>query len=157
MNTKTMEGLIGAGANMELVNTPMRVYKEARRKSDTATMERAMGYADELAGYADEYRLKAHEGTREESKESREEEERKRNEAIEKRREERKKLEERIDEVRADQETPEGTTVENKNPADEIVDTVEISEAGKAALENMMESSSVNANVVIGEKDNSME
>ena len=156
MNTKTMEGLIGAGANMDLVNTPMRVYKEARRKGDTATMERAMGYADELAGYADEYRLKAHDGTREEAKESREEEERKRNEAIEKRREERKKLAERIDEVRADRETPEGTIGESKNPVDEIIDTVEISEAGKTALENMMEAGSADVSAVIGEDDNSV-
>lgn len=156
MNTKTMEGLIGAGANMELVNTPMRVYKEARRKGDTATMERAMGYADELAGYAEEYRLKAHEGTREDVKESREEEEKMRNEAIEKRREERKKLEERIDEVRADRETPEGTIGESKNPADEIIDTVEISEAGKTALENMMEASSADISAVIGKDDNSV-
>ena len=155
MNTKTMEGLIGAGANMELVNTPMRVYKEARRKSDTATMERAMGYADELAGYADEYRIKAHEGTREEAKESREEEEQKRNETIEKRREERKKPEERIDDVRADRETTQGSTGESKNPADKIIDTVEISEAGKAALENMVKSSSADISTVIGEGDNS--
>lgn len=47
MNTKTMEGLVGARTNMNLMNTPMRVFKEARRKGDTATMERAMGYADE--------------------------------------------------------------------------------------------------------------
>ena len=32
MNTKTMEGLAGAATNMNLMNTPMRVYKEARRR-----------------------------------------------------------------------------------------------------------------------------
>ena len=34
MNTKTMEGLVGARTNMNLVNTPMRVFKEARRKGN---------------------------------------------------------------------------------------------------------------------------
>ena len=44
MHTKVMEGIVGARTNMDMVDVPMRVYKEARRKGDTATMERAMGY-----------------------------------------------------------------------------------------------------------------
>ena len=43
MNTKTMEGLVGARTNMRLLNTPFRVYKEARLKGDTGKMEQAMG------------------------------------------------------------------------------------------------------------------
>ena len=31
MNTKTMEGIVGAKTNMNMLNTPMRVYREARR------------------------------------------------------------------------------------------------------------------------------
>ena len=46
MNTKTMEGLVGARTNIELLNTPFRVFKEARRKGDTETMKRAMGYVN---------------------------------------------------------------------------------------------------------------
>lgn len=42
MHTKTIEGLVGASTNVNLLNTPMRVFKEARRRGDTATMERAM-------------------------------------------------------------------------------------------------------------------
>lgn len=124
MNTKTMEGLIGAGTNMKLVDTPMRVFREARRKDDTATMERAMGYATEFAGKADKYRAQADEGTLEEAKEARKKAELEREEAIEKRREERERLTEQI----------ENTSEENTNPADTIVDTVEISAAGKALL-----------------------
>ena len=41
MNAKTMEGLAGAGTNMNLLNTPMRVYKEAERRGDLSMMERA--------------------------------------------------------------------------------------------------------------------
>lgn len=49
MHTKTMEGLVGARTNMNQLNTPMRVYKEARRKGDTATMERAMGFVNDFS------------------------------------------------------------------------------------------------------------
>lgn len=31
MHTKTMEGLAGASMNMKMLNTPFRVYKEAKR------------------------------------------------------------------------------------------------------------------------------
>lgn len=116
MNTKTMEGLIGAGKNIDLVNTPMRVFKEARRKGDTATMERAMGYANDFTDKAREYKTQADEGTREEAREEREKARLEQLEAIEKRREERKEQEEKIE--------------ESTNPADNIIDTVEISEAG---------------------------
>ena len=39
MNIKTMEGLIGAVKNIGLVNTPMRVYKEARRTGELCIIE----------------------------------------------------------------------------------------------------------------------
>lgn len=72
MNTKTMEGLVGARTNMNLMNTPMRVFKEARRKGDTATMERAMGYADEFSGKAEDYKAEADKGMEEDAREARE-------------------------------------------------------------------------------------
>ena len=62
MNTKTMEGLVGARTSMKILNTPFRVFKEARRRGDTATMERAMGYVNEYRDKADEYKAKADEG-----------------------------------------------------------------------------------------------
>ena len=150
MNTKTMEGLIGAGANIDLVNTPMRVYKEARRKGDLGTMERAMGYAGEFAVKADEYRAQADEGTQEEARENREKMEREREEAIRKRREERERLEEEIaahrgerkestegiDDASADLKSSAETAGESRNAIDDIVDTVEISETGRILSEN---------------------
>ena len=45
MHAKTMEGLAGASMNMKMMNTPFRVYEEAERRGDTATMARAMGTA----------------------------------------------------------------------------------------------------------------
>ena len=164
MNTKTMEGLIGAGANIDLVNTPMRVYKEARRKGDLGTMERAMGYAGEFAVKADEYRAQADEGTQEEARENREKMEREREEAIRKRREERERLEEEIAAHRGEREKSEeepavrreGRTESTEdirdtdaalrssvdaadvsgNPIDNIIDTVEISKTGRTLSEN---------------------
>lgn len=150
MNTKTMEGLIGAGTNIDLVNTPMRVFKEARRKGDLATMERAMGYAGEFAGKADEYRVQADEGTQEEARENRKKAELEREEAIRKRREGREKLEEEIaarreerkesaegiDDAAADLKSSAETVGESRNPIDDIVDTIEISGAGRILAEN---------------------
>lgn len=116
MNTKTMEGLIGANSNTNLINTPMRIYKDARHRGDTATMERAMGYVAEFEDKAQEYKVKADEGLKEETRDNREKAELRREQAIYKRKEEQKELEEKI--------------VESKdNDAD--TDTVEISEEGK--------------------------
>lgn len=121
MHTKTMEGLVGARTNMNLMNTPMRVYKEARRKGDTETMERAMGYVGECSDRAEEYKAEADEGMKKDAEETRRIAEEQREEAIQKRREEREKLEERIE--------------ENRN-ADTNTDTVEISEEGKVLLKD---------------------
>lgn len=131
MNTKTMEGLIGARVNMELLNTPMRVYKEARLKGDTETMERSMGYVGEFSDKAGEYKAEADKGMKEDIKEAREKAETEREEAIKKRREEREKFEEKIEEKRNEDKN------DYKNP-DRIwgtnADTVEISEEGKELL-----------------------
>lgn len=100
MNTKTMEGLVGARTNMNLLNTPFRVYKEARRKGDTATMERAMGYVNEFSDQAYEYKKEADEGMKEEAEAAREKAKEECEKAIQNRKEEREKSEERIAESR---------------------------------------------------------
>ncbi len=121
MHTKTMEGLVGARTNMDLMNTPMRVFKEARRKGDKETMERAMGYVSDFSDKADEYKAEADKGMEEDAKEARKKAELQREEAVHKRREEREKLEAKIE--------------ENRN-ADTNTDTVEISEEGKVLLKD---------------------
>lgn len=108
MKAGTMEGLIGAGINMKMVDTPMRVYKEARRKGDLGAMKRAMGYANEFQDTAYEYKEKAEKELRKEMEENREEQQREREEALAKRREETKeaqkdtveKLADKAEEVR---------------------------------------------------------
>lgn len=72
MHAKTMEGLTGARTNMNLVNTPMHFFKEAKRRDDTVTMERSIGHAAKFAGKAKEYRAKAKKGMAEDAKEARE-------------------------------------------------------------------------------------
>lgn len=116
MNTKTMEGLVGAKTNMDLLNTPFRVFKEARRRGDTATMERAMGYVNEFSDKADEYSAIADKGMKEDAEAAREKAELDREKAIQKRKEEREKLEEKLEENTAEKEE---------------TDTVKISEEGK--------------------------
>lgn len=116
MHTKTMEGLTGASMNMKLLNTPLRVYKEAERRGDTAVMERAMGYVGEFADKAEDYQKKAEKGMKEDAKEARDKAKTEQENAIQKRREEHEEMEKRIAESRN------GDT-----------DTVSISERGKAA------------------------
>jgi len=127
MNSKTMEGLVGARTNMNLMDTPMRVYKEARRKGDTETMERAMGYVGDFSDRAEDYKAEADKGMEEDAKEAREKAKAQREEAIQKRREEREKLEGKIEESK---------------DADINTDTVEISEEGKVLLKDSTDSDS---------------
>lgn len=117
MNAKIMEGLVGAGTNIHLVNTPMKVYREAKHKGDTGAMERAMGYAGEFAKKAEEYKTKAEEGLKEEAREAKEEREAK--EAREQRKTEReraveypKQEEEHSEEKRQEREVNPSVTVD---------------------------------------------
>lgn len=119
MNTKTMEGLAGASTNMNLLNTPMRVFKEARRKGDIDTMERAMGYVGDFSEKAEEYQKKADEGIKEDAEEAREKEKLAREKAIEKRREEKRNSQEKTEESKAAK-----------------ADIVEVSEEGKLLLKD---------------------
>ena len=134
MNTKTMEGLVGAKTNMEMVNTPFRVYKQARLKGDTETMERAMGYVNEFSEKAESYKAKADEGMKEDAKEAREKAEPERKQAIEKRREEREDSEKKLEESKAKNE-------ESK------MDSVEISEDGKVLQKEAVTEETVDAEV----------
>ena len=138
MHTKTMEGLIGARTNMNLMNTPMRVFKEARRKGDTETMERAMGYVGDFSDKAEEYKAEADKGMEEDAKEAREKAELQREEAVQKRREEREKLEAKIE--------------ENRN-ADTNADTVEISEEGKVLLKDNLDTDAVGVETDVVKSD----
>lgn len=84
MNLKTMEGLLGAGTNIKMTEVPMRVYREAERRGDIATMNRSMGYATEFTERAGTYKEEAERGMEEEKEELREKEKRAREEALEK-------------------------------------------------------------------------
>lgn len=116
MNAKTMEGLTGARTNQNLLNTPMRVFKDARRRGDMATMERAMQYAGDFADKTKEYQTKADEGMEEDAKEAKETAKVEQAKVIEKLREDREEAQERIEESKE-------------------TDIVEISSEGKSLLE----------------------
>lgn len=127
MNAKMMEGLVGAEMNKDLISTPFRVYKEARRIGDTAKMERAMGYVVEFSQRADDYMEVTEEGLKEDAETAREKEELEREQALQKHQEEQEEFEERIEESRSD------------NHGN---DTVYISEEGR----NLLNESGVNEN-----------
>ncbi len=131
MNSKTMEGLVGASTNMNLLDTPMRVYKEARRKGNTEIMERAMGYVGDFYDKVEDYKAEADKGMKEDAKEAREKAKVQREEAIQKRREEREKIEGKIKEK-----------IEESRDADINTDTVEISGEGKGLLKDSTASDS---------------
>lgn len=125
MNAKTMEGLAGARTNINLASVPMRVYRDAKRRGDTAVMERALGYAGDFSGKAEEYQKKAEEGMKEEALEAREEQKAEREKGIEKRREEREKSKERVEESKTG-------------------DKVEVSDEGRAMLEEQESCEGIN-------------
>lgn len=120
MNAMTMEGIVGASTNTNLINTPMRVYKEAQRRGDLATMERSMGFVGEFSDKAEEYRNAAQEGMKKDAKEAREKAETERERAIEKSREERERQEKKIE-------------------GDTETDTVEVSGEGNQLLKDNTE------------------
>lgn len=137
MKAGTMEGLIGADVNMKLMDTPMRVYKEARRKGDLGAMERAMGYATEFQDTAYEYKEKAEKELRKEMQENREEQQREREEALEERREAAKETQKETAEKLAeksakDREETNVTTEHTKVPS---ADSLVISEEGHKLLQ----------------------
>lgn len=141
MLAKTMEGLTGARTNLNLRNVPMKVYKEARRRGDLGTMERAMGYAGDFTEKAEEYRKKADEGMQEEAEEAKKQEQRQREKLIEKRRAEREQMQEKIENEREEASAnKKEQTVEADNAGDRMeytqkkADTVQCSTEGKELL-----------------------
>ena len=108
MNMKTVEGLVGARSNINLSDTTMGVYRQAMQKGDTATAERALGYAGDMTDQAEAYEAKAEEGMKADAKEMKEKAKADQEKIIEKRKEEQKELEARIEESRK----PDGDTIE---------------------------------------------
>lgn len=106
MNTKIMEGLSGAGTNLKLLETPMKVYQTAKSKGDTGAMERALGYAGDFVGKAEEYQEKTREGMAEEARDLRKKEKLEQEEAMEKRRLERQKEREQLTAKASGEENP---------------------------------------------------
>ena len=119
MNIQMMEGLLGASSNVKLAGTPMSVYRQASAEGDTEKMQRALSCTGECAEKAVKYQEKLDKGMESEAKAEREKVKLEQEAAIEKRREERKRAEE---------------GAEPERPREN--DSVQISEAAKAALKN---------------------
>lgn len=134
MNTKIMEGLIGAGTNMRQTDTTMRVFRDARRRGDQAAMERAMDYTGDFMEKAGEYQAKAQEGMEEDAREARERLKTQMEEAVETRREEQK-----AQETRREGKNVQGTAAaENGEEKKPIADSAQVSPEGLALLEGAL-------------------
>lgn len=119
MRAKTMEGLIGARTNMELMNTPFRVFKEARRKGDVAKMKQAMDYMNECQEDANEYKAIADDGMKEDAEDTRKIAEKQREEMIKNRREEREEGKVLLKEnTTTESSVADGTETDGTNPDD---------------------------------------
>ncbi|MDE7234118.1 MAG: hypothetical protein K2N29_03560 [Ruminiclostridium sp.] len=124
MKSGSMEGLIGANANVNIAKVPLRVYKEAERKGDQATMERSMGYFTEFSQKAVRDTERAAEETLKEQREERVEREREAEEALER----------KIEENRAADKAQAETKPEAQAPAEAVAG---IAEAAPAELEKV--------------------
>lgn len=98
MIAKTAEGLLGANNAMNVIRTPMKVFKEARARGDKETMDRAMGYVEKAHDEAWEKKYSADEGLKQEAEENKIKAEQQREELAQRIKENRKELEERIGE-----------------------------------------------------------
>ena len=134
MQAGSMNAFMGASSNLELVNTPMKVFKEARARGDTETMNRAMGYVTEFGKKAEKNADKLSEETIKEIREARKQQEIEREQAIE---EDRQKNKTEREQALNDVEKPTVEPTETTDAAatdEEANDRVEISENGKAAI-----------------------
>ncbi len=123
MKAGSMENLIGASTNIKMADVPMRVYHEAERKGDTATMKRAMGYANELTEKAYNYSEKAQEELIKEQRQERKEREIKQEERCKERKLETEKEKEKVF---------------DKGDVEEAAASVEISEEGRLEYEKQL-------------------
>lgn len=98
MIAKTAEGLLGANNAMNVIRTPMKVFKEARARGDKETMDRAMGYVEKSHDEAWEKKYSADEGLKQEAEENKLKAEQQREELAQRIRENRREIENRIEE-----------------------------------------------------------
>ena len=138
MQAGSMNAFMGASSNLELVNTPMKVFKEARARRDTEVMKRAMGYVTEFGKNAEKNADKLGEETIKETREARKQQEIEREQAIEEARQKNKtEREQAINDT--EKPTVEPTETTDATAADKKTnDRVEMSESGRAAITEHM-------------------
>ncbi len=77
MKAGAIGGLIGAGSNMKMTDVPMRAYRDAERKGDRASMQRAMACTEYLTDKANKCKEQAEEELIKDMKEQREQHQKK--------------------------------------------------------------------------------
>lgn len=120
MIARTSEGLIGANVAIKEIRTPMKVYKEARARGDTAVMKRAMGYIEKCSDDAWEHKAKADEGLKQEAVEAKEKAQLDREELEQRLKENRRETERRIEEARKGENAAEAAVNAAQNTSEEV-------------------------------------
>ena len=134
MQAGSMKAFLGASTNLNLVNTPMKVFKEAEARGDTEIMERAMSYVTDFEGNAQKDADKLGEETVKETREARKQQEIEREQAIAKARRN-NKIEREQALNGAEKPTAEPAETAGSTEADKKAnDIVEFSDSGKAAI-----------------------
>ena len=135
MQAGSMNAMIGAVSNVKLASTPMRVFKEAEARGDTEVMKRAMGYVTECEENAEKNADKLGEETIKEAREVRRQQKFEREQAIEKARQ-RNKIEREQALNSAEKPTVEPAETTDAAASDrKSNDRVEVSDSGKAAID----------------------
>ena len=143
MQAGSMKAFMGASTNLKLINTPMKVFKEAEARGDTEVMKRAMGYVTDFEGNAQKDADKLGEETVKETREARKQQEIEREQAIAKARQ-KNRLEREQALNSAEKPTVEPTETADETTADKKAnDSVELSDSGKAAIAEQMLSGEV--------------
>lgn len=126
MIAKTAEGLLGANNAMNVIRTPMKVFKEARARGDKETMDRAMGYVERSHDEAWEKKYSADEGLKQEAEENKLKAQQEREKLAQRIRENRDELENRIEESDNGIETvvSEGGKGESETEGDTLAEAV---------------------------------
>lgn len=141
MIAKTAEGLLGANNAMNVIRTPMKVFKEARARGDKETMDRAMGYVEKAHDEAWEKKYSADEGLKQEAEENKLKAEQQREELAQRIRENRNELESRIEESSG--ENAAVPTISQGSEGDTAADNISKIVTEAASIETTVSASSV--------------
>ncbi len=151
LTADVMNGIIGASSSRKMADVSMNVYRQAETKGDEETMERAMGYTTDSLNSANDYSQKTQKALEEAQTEASEQDRIEQQEALA------KNVQDSVQAPDVQQPTAlnvngQGTIQPKQHNSDNLppTDTVEISNEGKAALQNAAQDTAIYIPVTAG-------